>query len=241
MKQFCLLAALGYAACALAESPAPNSHSDKPGSHTERTIEGWTVHVDDRLLADGEAKQLGERSLRLLNHQLAAAAEVLPADKLARLRQVPLWLDLTHGELRSPQYHPSAQWLTDHGYSSSLARCVHIPDAAYFAAARFQREQPWGVMHELAHAWHDQVLSFEHERIKAAWERFRGEPRYQSVLHISGSERPHYAVTNQQEFFAEMTEAWFGMNDFFPFNRAELRRDDPATFELLSELWGATP
>ena len=239
MKHYCLplLAAVAIAASARAEEPAPEPA--KPESHTERTIEGWTVRVDDRLLADGQP--LGKRSLRLLTHQLAAAAEVLPADKLARLRQVPIWLDLTHGALRSPQYHPSAQWLADHGYSQSLARCVHIPDAAYFAAAPFQREQPWGVMHELAHAWHDQVLSFEHERIQAAWERFRAQPRYESVLHASGKQRPHYALTNPQEFFAEMTEAYFGMNDFFPFNQAELRRDDPETFDLLTDLWGKLP
>ena len=29
----------------------------------------------------------------------------------------------------------------------------------------------------------------------------------------------HYALTNHKEFFAEMSEAYFGMNDFFPFNR----------------------
>jgi len=32
---------------------------------------------------------------------------------------------------------------------------------------------------------------------------------------------------DQKEFFAEMTEACFGMNDFFPFNRAELMTAEP--------------
>lgn len=235
MKQYCLpvLALLGSVASASAEPP-------KPDSHTERTIEGWSVHVDGRLLAE-PGKALGDRALRLLSHQLTAVTLVLPADRRTRLQQVPIWLDLTHGALKSPQYHPSAEWLKDHGYSESLARCVHIPDADYFAAARFQREQPWGVMHELAHAYHDQVLDFEHTGIRAAWDKFRAKPRYQSVLHMNGKERPHYALTDQKEFFAEMTEAYFGMNDFFPFNAAELQRDEADTFELLSEIWGSLP
>ena len=33
----------------------------------------------------------------------------------------------------------------------------------------------------------------------------------------------HYGLTNPMEFLAEMTEAYFGVNDFFSFNRAELR------------------
>ena len=48
----------------------------------------------------------------------------------------------------------------------------------------------------------------------------------------------HYALTDQKEFFAEMTEAYFGMNDFFPFNRAELMTEEPEIFELLRKVWG---
>jgi hypothetical protein len=228
-----LLAWIACVAWAWAEPP-------KPESHTKRAIEGWTVHVDDRLLAEPQ-KRLGDRALRLLSHRLCAVTLALPDDKRTRLQQVPIWLDLTHGALGSPQYHPSADWLKDHGYSQSLARCIHIPDAEYFAAEQFQREQPWGVMHELAHAYHDQVLGFEHESIHAAWQKFRMQPRYQSVLHMNGKLRPHYALTDPKEFFAEMTEAYFGMNDFFPFNAAELQREDAETFALLAEIWGPSP
>ena len=36
-----------------------------------------------------------------------------------------------------------------------------------------------------------------------------------------------------------MTESYFGHNDFFPFNRAELRREEPEIFELLTKIWGS--
>jgi hypothetical protein len=35
-----------------------------------------------------------------------------------------------------------------------------------------------------------------------------------------------------------MTEAYFGTNDFFPFNRGELKTAEPAIYQLLSEIWG---
>ena len=43
--------------------------------------------------------------------------------------------------------------------------------------------------------------------------------------------------TAYKEFFAEMTEAFFGANDFFPFNRAELQHEEPALFALLTKVW----
>src|SRR5258706_1142962 len=212
----------------------------KPTGHEIRQIEGWTVHVDDRLLR-GDDKELGERALKLLGNRLADIVRVATDEKVERLRQVHIWLDLSHGELRSAQYHPSRGWLREHGYDEALTRCVHIPDAADFASSRLAHAQPWMVLHELAHAYHDQVLGFEEPRIKAAWKRFVDGGKYKSVLHISGRMRPHYGLVDQKEFFAEMSEAYFGMNDFFPFNTGELQREEPELFKLLVEIWGPLP
>lgn len=216
------------------EKPEP----PKPSSHTTRDVEGWTVHVDDRLLS-GPDQALGERSLRLLSCRLFDIKLLLPPDKVARLQEVPIWLDLTHGKLSSMQYHPSAGWLKGNGYDPKLAKCVHIPKASGFADVGHQRVQPWSVLHELAHAYHDQVLGFDHAEIKAAWQKARDAGKYQRVLHIDGRETRHYALTDQKEFFAEMTEAFFGVNDFFPFNRAELHRDAPEVYRLLQRVWNS--
>jgi hypothetical protein len=40
------------------------------------------------------------------------------------------------------------------------------------------------------------------------------------------------------EFFAEMTESYFGSNDFYPFVTGELKRDEPDIFKLMEEIWG---
>ncbi len=38
-----------------------------------------------------------------------------------------------------------------------------------------------------------------------------------------------------------MTEAYFGANDFFPFNRAELKESEPEIYELLAHVWEVPP
>ena len=151
------------AVCAVAhggERPEP----PKPATRSVRTLEGWTVRVDDRLL-EPPNEVIGKRSLQLLEAKLADIKSVVAADRLARLQAVTIVLDLTHGKLRAMQYHPSAAWLEGHGYARDLTRCVHIPEAADLISARANNEQPWCVLHELAHAYHDQVLDFDEPRI----------------------------------------------------------------------------
>ena len=64
---------------------------------------------------------------------------------------------------------------------------------------------------------------------------------YSEVLHISCRRKRHDALTNHKEYFAEMSEAYFWTNDFYPFVKAELREIDPAMFELLGEVWRVDP
>ena len=160
---------------------------------------------------------------------------------MKKLQQVVIVLDLTHGDLGPMQYHPSAGWLKDHGYSPDLAKCVHLPRAADVATRRNIREQPWVILHELAHAYHDQVLGFDDVRVKEAFEKYKAGGRGETALRHDGRRVKHYALTNEKEFFAEMTEAYFGSNDFFPFNRAELKEAEPDVYRLMVDVWESPP
>ena len=64
---------------------------------------------------------------------------------------------------------------------------------------------------------------------------------YDEVLLNRGDATRHYALTNPKEFFAEMSECYFGTNDFYPFVRKELELHDPETLRLLEEIWGEVP
>ncbi len=223
-------------------SPAARGDADrsKPASRTTRILEGWTVRIDDRLLAPpGDA--VGARALRFLEAKLADIAAVVPADRLARLREVPIVLDLAHGGLRPMQYHPDAGWLKEHGYATDLAKCVHIPEAADLFTPRNVREQPWVVLHELAHAFHDRTFGFGDRRIRDAYETFKRSGHGDAALLFDGTRTRHYGLTDPMEFFAEMTEAYFGMDDFFPFNRAELITAEPEIHALMRAIWETGP
>ena len=212
--------------------------ADQPARRVPVTLEGFRILVDDRLVEGGPDAGPGREALRFLESRLGDVRIVVPADKLEKLRKVTIVLDKSCGDLRIMQYHPSADWLESHGYPRSLEKCVHIPEAADLATRRTVAEQPWVVLHELAHAYHDQVLGFDEPRIRAAWKAFEADQRPHRTLLYDGSRVKHYGLTDHKEFFAEMTEAWFGMNDFHPFNRAEMKTDYPDIHALMADIWG---
>lgn len=213
-----------------------DSELPQPVGRTARNIEGWTIRVDDRLLLQQNV-DLGSRALKFLEAKLVEVKAVVPHERLLELQTVTIVLDLNCGQLASMQYHPDAGWLQSHGYPRDLARCVHVPRAADLATRRNINEQPWVILHELAHAYHDQLLGFDEPRILAAYEKFRQSGRGDATLLFNGKRVKHYALTNHKEFFAEMTESYFGVNDFFPFNQAELQEAEPEIFQLLTLIW----
>ncbi|MCL4203897.1 MAG: metallopeptidase [Pirellulaceae bacterium] len=217
--------------------PAEQAAASEPAEiqHEIQQIEGWTVHVDRRLL-HGEHEATGKKALRILANQLHDIALVVPANRVERLREVPIWVDLDH-RLGNLQYHPSIGWLRDNGHAPAMARAVHVPQARRLIELAASNAQPWVMLHELAHAYHDRVLGFDWPPIQEAYQKIVASGRYESVLHIGGRKIRHYALTDHKEFFAEMSESYFGTNDFYPFVRAELQDYDPEVFDLLRRVW----
>jgi len=221
---------------AKARSRLKDRDARPPGiEHEVRQIEGWTVHVDTQLLA-GEHAETGERALRVLANKLFEITRIVPADRLAHLRRVAIYFDFDHA-LRNMQYHPNAGWLRQHGYDPAMEKAVHIPSVRHFLDNICPRQQPFAVLHELSHAYHDQVLGWNYPPIRKAYERALASKQYESCLVRGGRKARHYAMTNHKEFFAEMTEAYLGTNDFWPFVRWELRDADPKTYALMERIW----
>ena len=217
--------------------------ADKPAiptQYTNRNIEGWTIRLDNRLL-DGPGAVSGERALKLLNSRLVAITFVVPEPALSKLRAVTIEMDLDYAGLKPMQYHPGADWLKENGYSEKLEKCVHIPAVEDFLSPFENHRMPWVILHELSHAYHDQVLGFDEPRIIAAWKKFRDSGKYTSVLTSPGPRREHYGLTNEKEFFAEMTESYFGSNDFYPFVAGDLKQAEPEVFDLMAEICGPLP
>ncbi len=200
----------------------------------DQHIEGWTIRVEPALAASPTWKS----ARRELENGLYRIARTVPDAPLAELRKVVIWADLNDPLNVCMAYHPSADWLREHKANPEMARSVQMGNAANFVS--WTHEQPWMLLHELAHAYHDRVLAqgFENPEVKTVFDAAVNAKMYEKVRHWNGGEARHYALNNPMEFFAETTEAYFGQNDFFPFVRAELQNFDPAAYSLMVRIWG---
>jgi hypothetical protein len=203
-----------------------------------RDIEGWKIHIDPALL-EGEHREEGTKALVMLANHLQRIKILVPAEPLAKMQTLEIWIEHNHALLKPMQYHPSKSWLVANGHDPRLTRKVHIPQARELISRSQLLKHPAVILHELAHAYHDQILSFEHAEVLAAYNKAKEAGTYESVLLYTGKKVKHYGLSNHKEYFAEGTEAYFYRNDFYPFVRAELKEHDPTLHEALVKIWGA--
>ena len=208
--------------------------------HATFDISGWTVHLHDRLWQNESEKT--KSMLVLLSQQLDRVIKVVPRKALVELRKVPIWINPRYEGVRpTAEYHPGAGWLRDNGRNPDMAKAVEITTVSNFEFEN--RRMPYLMLHELAHAYHDRVLGFDEPAIVAAFKQARDSGGYDSVQRFNGRTTvmdKAYALSNHKEYFAESTEAYFGRNDFFPFDRSELKSHDIQIHNLLQVLWGDT-
>jgi hypothetical protein len=193
---------------------------ERTADYARLDLLGWQV-----LVSSGWQNDPGGRDAALgaLAQQLDHITRTVPAAAVSELRGVRIWLENAPLHDSAGQFHVSGFWLRDNGYNPSKVGSVELN--RNFAAWR--DSQPMMVLHELAHAWHHRKLLQQNDRIEAAFEAAKA----------SGTYGDAYAMTNAREYFAELTEAYFGRNDYPPVDRAALEAVDPTGFALVRDLW----
>jgi hypothetical protein len=223
-----LLTALAIPKSVIAGGPDPTS------AYAERSVQGFTVLVNRRVL---EHKEEAAEALKEVDAQLGRIARVVPLKPLAQLRKVRIWMEWASDAEALTVFHPSAQWLRENGYNPAKAGGIVAGNALKFIECS-RDDQPWSLMHELAHAYQFRVLGEDHPAAQRAYRKAMDAGLYESVAHVHGGKRKAYAATNYKEYFADLTEAYFGKNDFFPFNREDLKKYDPTGYQLMQMVWG---
>jgi hypothetical protein len=214
---------------------APQVRAFEPSeNYKTREVQGFAVlvHPEVEKHAD-EAKAAFEE----LEKQLKNVCAVVPEKPLAALKKVKFWVEWQAKKNGAAEFHVSKGWLKDNGYNPEKAGGVEINNLKNFADWS-KRSQPWMILHELAHAYHFLTLGDKYEPLQTAYKQAMERMLYDEVAFVTGGKKKAYATTNAAEYFAELSEAYFGKNDFFPYTRAELEKHDPVGFEVLKKAWG---
>lgn len=193
-------------------------------------MRGWPVFIDRGL---DPAAEPARGALAALAKMLDQTERALPAAALAQVRTTPIFL-LEHSG-PGGMYHFSPDWLVAHGRTVELANAIEISDASVFVDTA--KVAPWAVLHELAHSYYAKLADADRYEIDRVYRAAIAKNLYRDVKRPDGSVGPAYASGSAVEYFSELSEAYFGRNDFFPFTRAELATYDPDGLELMARLW----
>ncbi len=227
-------------ALAISLTLGPEPADDPLAAYAPREIAGFTVLVHP---AADEDPRLARRVIAALTFDLELIVARVPEASLDTLRRTSIVVTpRTRAREglsgRGMCFHASAGWLTANGYDAAREGTVEILNMGDFL--EWRAEQPMMTLHELAHAMHWRT-GFDREDIRLAFEAARDAGRYEAVAHALAGEgelRRAYAMVNDKEYFAELSEAIFGRNDFFPFTADDLRAHDPDGYAVVARVWG---
>lgn len=200
-------------------------------------IEGRNVYVDTVALANHAVRTQEALTLLRTKFQEIDRLDMSPAAKqfMRTVRFFMDWQRTTAGGL----YHISRQWLINNGWKVEKHKAVNFTNINNFIDWT-NANQPNAVLHELTHAYHDQVLGNNNAEVLQVYNNAMSSNKYDSVAYFNGTtteRKKAYAANDQKEFLAELTEAYYGTNDYYPFNREDVGIHDPEAYTLLRKVW----
>ena len=204
-------------------------------------IEGWTTYINRDV-----RKQHPEELTQTLDHlkwELYQIKLAVPQAAVSNMQKnTPNWIE--YSERVSLSYHPGRGWLIGRGYQvpkdprsmMSLSVKSHYRDSY---------RHPFVIFHEMAHGYDFYFIGkgrgYGNKECEANYQRMMKTKTYEKIKIWNGHIGSHYARSNRMEYFAESSEAYFAVNDIYPFVRAELREHDPKMARLIERYWGVEP
>jgi len=242
-RNLCLIACLMASPVVAQDAPAakPATQPSTEDRFEIRNVEGWTVYINRDV-----PRQYPEQTAKTMEHlkwelyQIHLAAPALAVTTMQK--NSAFWIE--YQEKVDLSYHPERSWLIRRGYTIprdpqsfvSLSVKTHLGDSY---------RHPFVVFHELSHGYDYYFIGkgrgYGNAESQANYERMMKEGKYEKVKKWDGRISSHYGRTNRMEYWAESTEAYFAVNDFYPFVRAELREHDPQMARFLERYWGVDP
>ncbi|HEY5311433.1 MAG TPA: hypothetical protein VIK18_02900, partial [Pirellulales bacterium] len=203
-------------------------------------IEGFTVVLSAETLKNQDNKQFERKPLDVLDFELKTITRLLPPEAVNILRQLLIWVEWDEHEAMSNGRQGSAAAVYYGGHQLHMLQEGKHPLKAQNITilsmeGLTQEHQPKHdsgrcvILHEMTHAVHDQFIGDDNLTIKAAYKQAMERKLYDPQM---------YASTNEHEYFAELTCAYFDQLNYYPRTRKDLEKLDPITYQLMESFWG---
>ncbi|WP_395373415.1 hypothetical protein [Marinicella sp. W31] len=200
----------------------------------------WDIYVEESMVL-GDPKLYND-ALNKLNKTLEALYVVLPDQAKSKLKQLNvflLWGEAAPkgGRKNGMSFIRVGEPDNYHYLDPKWENAIVI----YSAENLMYLNELWSkkaLFHELSHAWHILNWPEKHPPIYEPWEQSKHAQRYTHVKDIKGTViKSAYARKNQLEYFAELSAMYFVGGNYYPYDKAGLKKYDPEGYAMVESLW----
>ncbi|MBS2035414.1 hypothetical protein JST97_10520 [bacterium] len=223
---------------ALAGQPlAQPNYRTPPRVYALTSVRGRTYRIEKTL-----DLQVGLQAALRLEQNFQSGLALLPLHARPRLRTIKFYV------MQGPEAPGGGK---DNGlayYRPDEARFHNDTDlqwshaiVCFYAQNYLDQSQLWAqklILHELAHAYHLTHYPEQHPELLKAWKHALQTGLYRNLVDEKGNILPQaYALTNQLEYFAELSVMYFARCNYPPHDRAALLNYDPEGYAVIEKLW----
>ena len=207
-----------------------------------RSILGFNVLINHTVLEEQARSTQRRKPLEVLELELGMLVHTLPPRAVDILRQILIWVewdkmdDVKNGPAMAQRavacYHPGNNLKHRYSYTSAesfvKSNAVEIESMKLLCDEHQGDEHRMVLLHEVTHAVHHHLFDFDNPTIKMAYRNAMEHHLYQDK----------YASTNEKEYFAELSCAYFNHLHYEPKTREELKQYDPVGYRMMELTWG---
>ncbi|MGO9114127.1 MAG: hypothetical protein ACLP9L_33350 [Thermoguttaceae bacterium] len=232
--------------CGLAEAQGKKSKAGKGAADWEpvpgykyRSILGFNVLVSNTVLEEQARSTERRKPLEVLELEFSMLVHELPPRAVELLRQILFWVEWDKientpgaGQRATAVYHAGNNLKHRYAYTSAesfvKSNAVEILTMKALCQEHQGDDHRMVLFHEVTHAVHHHLFDFDNPTIKMAYRNAMERHLYQDK----------YASTDEKEYFAEVSCAYFNHLNYEPKTREELKRYDPVGYHLMELTWG---
>ena len=233
----------------------PNNPDNNENEEVEYTVasHGYATYTHEgftfKIKLNETKTTEGKKAIEYIKEDLSHIVSIIPEEALKVMRLKPIWMEKSHKVSTSAAwYHRSAGYPESIGDIKEKGKCVEITNFNYYMSWSDQN-QPLMILHELCHLYHDQGLGGDNNKvISQAYNNAKENKLYAKGWYRDNVKKTEqnqwttttsmYCMNDAWEYFSEMCEAYWGENDYYPFNYEQLKEHDPVAFEMMETIWG---
>ncbi len=198
------------------------------------SIEGFDVYVSPEVRGVSERRAPG---LAALHAALLDVLHSVPSNRISAVLGMSIWLewDLRDRGVVVTYLSQTAKELREVGVNPDKAQGIEVSNLRTFLGSDALAAR--SILSALAIAYLHKSLAPGRDAIETTFRRAMEDGLYALSAEKRKLETRSYPSVGPDEYFAILTLAYFDRNNFYPFNRRDLRDHDSRGAALMAQVW----